>query len=76
MEAGSIVPTLLRLRQLSAVYGCSMGALICRTSDRAPDIANWLAKAIDGLCDADRVVVIQQTAQLAQHLKSSTRRRK
>ncbi len=53
-----------------------MGALICRTSDRAPDIANWLAKAIDGLCDADRVVVIQQTAQLTQHLKSSTRRRK
>jgi transcriptional regulator with XRE-family HTH domain len=76
METGSIVPSLLRLRQLAGVYGCSMESLVGRTSDQAPDISKWLARELDGLGDADRAFVTQQTEHLIGHLKASAKRRK
>lgn len=76
METGSIVPSLLRLRQLAGVYECSMEALVGRTSDQPSDIAAWLARELGSLGDADRAFVAQQTEHLVQHIKASAKRRK
>lgn len=75
IENGVIAPTLARLRQFAAVYGCSLEAIVGRASDQLPDVAKRLAHELDGLPDADRVFVVEQAISAARHIKASRQRK-
>jgi transcriptional regulator with XRE-family HTH domain len=74
METGAIVPTLVRLRQLAAVYGCSLEEILGSASGQPGDVAKRLAQELATLSEADRLFVAQQTSQLISHIKFSRRR--
>lgn len=75
IENGVIAPTLARLRQFSAIYGCSLEFIVGQASDQLPDVAKRLAEELEGLPDADRVFVVEQAISAARHIKASRLRR-
>ena len=75
IENGGIAPTLARLRQFAQIYGCSMEALIGKSSDQSPDIARLIALKLDELSEADRAFVAEQTMNLIGHIKMSRQRK-
>jgi len=75
METGVIAPTLARLRQFAAVYGCGLEAIVGQASDQLPDVAKRIATELEGLPDADRVFVIEQALATARHMKAIHKRR-
>jgi transcriptional regulator with XRE-family HTH domain len=73
IENGQIAPTLLRLRQFSALYGCSITSLISEASEHPTDLALRIARELGELGEIDRQFVASQTVALAWHLRSAGR---
>jgi len=70
IENGVIVPTLLRLRQFSRIYDCSLARLLESASDQPADLAARIAQELDGLDESDRRFVASQLSALTRHLRS------
>ncbi len=73
IENGQIAPTLLRLRQFSALYGCSITSLISEASEHPTDLALRIARELSELSEIDRQFVASQAVALAWHLRSAGR---
>jgi transcriptional regulator with XRE-family HTH domain len=73
IEHGLIAPTLFRLRQFSALYGCSITALISEASEHPSDLALRIARELSELGEIDRQFVASQAVALAWHLRSAGR---
>lgn len=71
IETGVIVPTLLRLRQFSRVYRCSLVALLETASVQPSDLAIRMTEDLDGLDESDRRFVATQVRALAHHLRGA-----
>ena len=75
IENGVIAPSLVRLRQFSRVYGCSIESLLTRTADTLPDLVRRIASELDGLPATDQVYVAEQALATARYLQGVHRRR-
>ena len=75
IENGVIAPSLVRLRQFSRVYGCTLEAFLSRTSDTLPDLVRRIASEIDGLPPNDQLYVAEQAMNTARYLQGLRRQR-
>lgn len=71
IENGTIVPTLLRLRQFSRVYDCGLADLLERASNHPGDLAMRIAHEISELDERDRRFVTSQLSALIRHLREA-----
>lgn len=71
IERGKALPTVLRLSELAEIFQCNISDLLTETSSRATDQANYLARLLSKLDNADRTMVVEIVETLAVRLERS-----
>lgn len=71
IERGKGLPTVLRLSELAEIFQCNISDLLTETSSRATDQANYLARLLSKLDNADRTMVVEIVETLAVRLERS-----
>ncbi|MBB4868274.1 transcriptional regulator with XRE-family HTH domain [Pseudomonas nitritireducens] len=70
IERGVVMPTVLRLLELAAIFDCEAAELLSEASLRTTDQASRLAQLLSGLKDHDRQLVVGIVEQLSERLRS------
>lgn len=69
LERGVVVPSLQRLFEFAAVYGCGVDEFILPTSALPLDQAVWLSKRLGALRPGDRDLVVDMVDKICDRLK-------
>jgi transcriptional regulator with XRE-family HTH domain len=73
-ERGATLPALLTLERLAQSMRVSLTELLTESSTRADDQALTLSAWLSDLGESDRLLILDVTKKLCQHLRSSKRR--
>jgi len=69
MERGVVMPTVARLAQLAEIFGCPTADLLAEVSTTSRDRIGVLNEKLEGLSEADRLLVLDVVEKLTVRLK-------
>jgi len=69
MERGVVMPTVARLAQLAEIFGCPTADLLAEVSTTSRDRIGVMNEKLEGLSEADRLLVLDIVDNLATRLQ-------
>jgi len=69
MERGVVMPTVARLAQLAEIFGCPTADLLAEVSTTSRDRIGVLNEKLEGLSEADRLLVLDVVEKLTVRLQ-------
>lgn len=69
MERGITVPTITRLAELADIFKCTIDDILGKSSTRADDQAEYIAKLLATLPTEDREMVVEVVEKVTERLK-------
>ena len=69
IERGVVMPTVARLAQLAEIFGCPTADLLAEVSTTSRDRTGVLNEKLEGLSEADRLLVLDVVEKLTVRLK-------
>lgn len=68
IERGVVLPTVVRLGELAAIFRCEVADLVTETSSQPKDQARHIERLLSGLAHEDRAMILEIVERLATRL--------